>query len=88
MHTAKEAVKEWAIPHTKLKYGKCLRAGRNTATYAGNWHGEVLIHTRNDVHDLEEFLEEVSLLSMIRHENIALFMGACIDRPNLAVVTR
>ncbi|XP_072038094.1 uncharacterized protein [Amphiura filiformis] len=86
-HSAKEAVKEWAIPHENLKYGKCLRAGRNSATYSGNWHGEVLIHTRNDVHDLEEFLEEVSLLSMIRHENIALFMGACIDRPNLAVVT-
>ena len=87
VQSAKDAVKEWSIPHTDLKYGKCLRDGRNSATYRGNWHGEVLIHTRNDVDDLEEFLEEVALLSMIRHENIALFMGACVDRPNLAVVT-
>jgi len=24
---------------------------------------------------------------MIRHENISLFMGACIESPNLAVIT-
>ncbi|XP_038070910.1 kinase suppressor of Ras 1-like [Patiria miniata] len=86
-HDIREAVKEWSIPHENLKYGICLRAGRNGSTYRGNWHGEVLIHTRLHVEDVDAFLEEVSVLSMIRHENIALFMGACIDPPNLAIVT-
>ncbi|XP_022105838.1 kinase suppressor of Ras 1-like isoform X2 [Acanthaster planci] len=86
-HDIREAVKEWWIPNSDLKYGMCLRAGRNGSTYRGNWHGEVLIHTRRHVEDVDAFLEEVSVLSMIRHENIALFMGACIDPPNLAIVT-
>ncbi|XP_033633889.1 kinase suppressor of Ras 1-like isoform X1 [Asterias rubens] len=86
-HDIREAVKEWSIPHTNLKYGTCLRAGRNGSTYRGNWHGEVLIHTRCHVEDVNAFLDEVAVLSMIRHENIALFMGACLDPPNLAIVT-
>ena len=57
----------------------------------GRWHGEVMIHTYPDVlpgDGVTHFWEEVSKLSMIRHENVALFMGACIEPPHLAVITR
>lgn len=49
-----------------------------------------MIHTRrrSTKEDVEEFLKEVSVLSMIRHENVVLFMGACLEPPNLAVITR
>lgn len=49
-----------------------------------------MIHTRrrSTKKDVEEFLKEVSVLSMIRHENVVLFMGACLEPPNLAVITR
>lgn len=49
-----------------------------------------MIHTFKDVTEakLSEFWKEVSKLSMIRHENVALFMGACVELPHLAVVTR
>ena len=49
-----------------------------------------MIHTwqRSTKQDVEEFLKEVSVLSMIRHENVVLFMGACLEPPNLAVITR
>lgn len=56
--------------------------------YRGHWHGEVLIHTRTNAENLEHFLDEVAMLSMVRHENVALFMGACIDEPHLAIITR
>lgn len=48
-----------------------------------------MIHTRrrSTKEDVEEFLKEVSVLSMIRHENVVLFMGACLEPPNLAVIT-
>ena len=41
-----------------------------------------MIHTYHDLNEKEvkEFWDEVSKLSMIRHENIALFMGACIEQ--------
>jgi kinase suppressor of Ras 2 len=34
-----------------------------------------------------DFLGEVSRMSILRHENISLFMGACLEEPNLAVIT-
>jgi len=45
-----------------------------------------MIHKYSDAH-LERFLRDVHTLSKIRHENIALFMGACMEPPNLAIVT-
>ena len=58
--------------------------------FRGRWHGDIMIHTRrrSAKQDLDEFLKEVSVLSMIRHENVVLFMGACLEPPNLAVITR
>lgn len=58
--------------------------------FRGRWHGDIMIHTRQKSaeQDLDEFLKEVSVLSMIRHENVVLFMGACLEPPNLAVITR
>lgn len=36
----------------------------------------------------EQFLADVTALTKIRHENIALFMGACLEPPNLLIVSR
>ncbi|KAL3826522.1 hypothetical protein ACHAXA_004359 [Cyclostephanos tholiformis] len=36
---------------------------------------------------LEEFIAEINMLSGMRHPNICLFMGACLDPPNRAIVT-
>jgi hypothetical protein len=36
---------------------------------------------------LEEFIAEVNMLSGMRHPNICLFMGACLEPPNRAIVT-
>ncbi|XP_071965062.1 kinase suppressor of Ras 2-like isoform X2 [Antedon mediterranea] len=84
--SVREAVKEWSIPFENLKFRKRIRHGAYSNEYRGQWHGDVIIHTR-EVQTEEDFLEEISMLSKIRHENIALFMGACIDAPNFCVVT-
>ena len=61
-------------------------------TCSGYWHGNVHVRTRkaNDLQDLSVFLDEVATLTRIRHENIQLFMGMCLDMDGgtLAVVTR
>jgi len=36
---------------------------------------------------IQEFCAEVNLLSGMRHPNICLYMGACLEYPNLAIVT-
>jgi hypothetical protein len=36
---------------------------------------------------LEEFTAEINMVSGMRHPNICLFMGACLDPPNRAIVT-
>ena len=36
---------------------------------------------------LEEFAAEINLLRGMRHPNICLYMGACVDPPNRAIIT-
>lgn len=37
---------------------------------------------------MTQFRREIAQLTKIRHENIMLFMGACIEPNKLAVITR
>ncbi|GKY98514.1 hypothetical protein MPSEU_000808500 [Mayamaea pseudoterrestris] len=36
---------------------------------------------------LQEFVAEINLLKGMRHPNICLYMGACLDHPNRAIIT-
>ncbi|CAN7941140.1 unnamed protein product [Ixodes hexagonus] len=85
----KETLGEWCIPYRDLEFKERLRHGRQTDIYRGRWHGEVLIYTfrRTKEEEVSNFWEEVGKLSMIRHENIALFMGACAEPPQFAIIT-
>lgn len=56
----------------------------------GSWHGDVLIYTFpycQEEKEVEGFWDEVANLSLIRHENIMLFMGACVEPDHLSVIT-
>ncbi|GAA53796.1 kinase suppressor of Ras 1 [Clonorchis sinensis] len=55
----------------------------------GEWHGEVMVHLFDSLTREERirFWQDVMRLTMTRHENIALFMGACAEPPNFAIVT-
>lgn len=37
---------------------------------------------------LQEFKQEVTLMSKLKHPNIVQFLGACTEYPNLAIVTQ
>ena len=64
----------------------------HTHGHSGYWHGSVHVHMclAQEVQDLGCFLEEVATLTCIRHENIQLFMGVCLNMTGgtLAVVVR
>ncbi|UYV64396.1 hypothetical protein LAZ67_3000523 [Cordylochernes scorpioides] len=76
----RDSLGEWCIPYRDLEFGEALRSD----VHRGKWHGEVMIYTFRDV---EQFLDDVAQMSMIRHENLVLFMGACIEPSRLAIVT-
>lgn len=88
-HNIKDTLGEWCVPYKDLEFKERLRQGRETDIYRGRWHGEVLIYTfpHSKEKDESKFWEEVGKLSMIRHENIALFMGACAEPPQYAIIT-
>lgn len=55
--------------------------------YRGRWRGTDVAVKKLFKSDLnEEFAQEVSLMCKLRHPAVVLFMGACIDEPNLAIV--
>lgn len=66
--------------------------GRWGRVHRGRWHGEVAIRLleidANNQDHLKLFKKEVMNYRQTRHENVVLFMGACMAPPHLAIVTR
>ncbi|CAH8463837.1 unnamed protein product [Heterobilharzia americana] len=80
---------EFNIPFHDIKLVECLLKGERKAIYKGYWHGEVDVHIFENLNRAERrgFWQDVTRLMMTRHENIALFMGVCVEPPNFAIVT-
>ncbi|XP_049873654.1 kinase suppressor of Ras 2 isoform X2 [Pectinophora gossypiella] len=87
------SMKEWDIPYDELKLFEIIGHGRFGTVYRGSWHGAVavkLLHMHSlsdDAVPLETFKHEVATFRKTRHENLVLFMGACMKPPRLAIVT-
>lgn len=86
------SMREWDIPFDELKIGESIGTGRFGTVYRGYWHGDVAIKVfkmdnLNDEKALDQFRIEVSTFRKTRHENLVLFMGACMNPPRLAIVT-
>lgn len=66
--------------------------GRWGKVHKGRWHGEVAIRLLevegNNQEHLKLFKKEVMNYRQTRHENVILFMGACMVPPHLAIITR
>ncbi|RUS83373.1 hypothetical protein EGW08_008876 [Elysia chlorotica] len=86
-------MKEWDIPFDDLHVKEAIGKGRIGTVYRGQWHGDVAIKVLdtgssadNDA-QLAAFKLEIAVLRKTRHENLVLFMGACMTPPRLAIVT-
>ncbi|XP_059146950.1 kinase suppressor of Ras 2-like isoform X2 [Physella acuta] len=86
-------MKEWDIPFADLKFGGVIGKGRIGTVHKGIWHGDVAIKlldtpgSADNEAQLAAFKLELAVLRKTRHENLVLFMGACMKPPNLAIVT-
>ncbi|XP_049825863.1 kinase suppressor of Ras 2 isoform X2 [Aethina tumida] len=86
------SMREWDIPFHEVVLGNELGTGRFGTVYQGKWHGDVAVKILNmnyleDEKTLEQFKMEVATFRKTRHENLILFMGACMKPPKLAIVT-
>ncbi|XP_066551191.1 kinase suppressor of Ras 1 isoform X2 [Amia ocellicauda] len=84
-------LQEWDIPFEQLELGELIGKGRWGKVHKGRWHGEVairLLEIDGNNHDhLKLFKKEVMNYRQTRHENVVLFMGACMNPPHLAIIT-
>ncbi|XP_037329088.1 kinase suppressor of Ras 1-like isoform X2 [Pungitius pungitius] len=84
-------LQEWDIPFEQLQLGEMIGKGRWGKVHRGRWHGEVairLLEIDGNNHDhLKLFKKEVMNYRQTRHENVILFMGACMAPPHLAIIT-
>lgn len=80
------SLKEWDIPFEDINLMEKIGDGRFGTVYRAQWHGAVAIKIlKEDYLDNEAFKLEVATFKKTRHENVVLFMGACI-KPQ-AIVT-
>lgn len=91
-NSVSQGLREWHIPYDELDKGQVIGHGRFGTVYSGNWHGQVAIkelHMEhgNDQSTLEAFKKEVTTFRKTRHQNLVLFMGACMKLPRLAIIT-
>ncbi|XP_042647477.1 kinase suppressor of Ras 1 isoform X2 [Tyto alba] len=84
-------LQEWDIPFEQIELGDPIGQGRWGKVYKGKWHGEVAIRLLeidgNNQDHLKLFKKEVMNYRQTRHENVVLFMGACMNPPHLAIIT-
>uniref|UniRef100_A0A8D0C316 Kinase suppressor of ras 1 n=1 Tax=Salvator merianae TaxID=96440 RepID=A0A8D0C316_SALMN len=84
-------LQEWDIPFEQIELGDPIGQGRWGKVYRGRWHGEVAIRLLeidgNNQDHLKLFKKEVMNYRQTRHENVVLFMGACMNPPHLAIIT-
>uniref|UniRef100_A0A452U4X0 non-specific serine/threonine protein kinase n=1 Tax=Ursus maritimus TaxID=29073 RepID=A0A452U4X0_URSMA len=84
-------LQEWDIPFEQLEIDELIGRGRFGQVYHGRWHGEVAIRLidieRDNEEQLKAFKREVMAYRQTRHENVVLFMGACMSPPHLAIIT-
>ncbi|KAL8460669.1 hypothetical protein ACS0TY_031475 [Phlomoides rotata] len=83
---------EWNIDFSEITIGSRVGIGFFGEVFRGSWNGlevgiKVFLEQDPTVENIEDFCNEISILSRIRHPNVILFLGACTEPPRLSLVT-
>ncbi|XP_059659768.1 serine/threonine-protein kinase EDR1-like isoform X2 [Cornus florida] len=83
---------EWNIDFSELTVGARVGIGFFGEVFRGIWNGtdvaiKVFLEQDLTVENMEDFCNEISILSRLRHPNVILFLGACTKPPRLSMVT-
>ncbi|XAR50793.1 Non-specific serine/threonine protein kinase [Bertholletia excelsa] len=83
---------EWNIDYSELTVGTRVGIGFFGEVFRGIWNGtdvaiKVFLEQDLTAENMEDFCNEISILSRLRHPNVILFLGACTKPPRLSMVT-
>ncbi|KAL1555678.1 mitogen-activated protein kinase kinase kinase [Salvia divinorum] len=83
---------EWNIDFSELTVGTRVGIGFFGEVFRGVWNGtevaiKVFLEQDLTAENMEDFCNEISILSRLRHPNVILFLGACMKPPRLSLVT-
>ncbi|KAM7276654.1 hypothetical protein ACFE04_018520 [Oxalis oulophora] len=83
---------EWNIDSSELTVGTRVGIGFFGEVFRGLWNGtdvaiKVFLEQELTVETIEDFCNEISILSRLRHPNVILFLGACTKPPRLSMIT-
>jgi serine/threonine protein kinase len=81
-----------SIDYDELEIGEVLGEGAFSMVYRGVYNGNAvgikkLKYQYLDNNSLDEFKKEIGLLNQLRHKNVVGYIGACMQVPNLSLVT-
>ncbi|XP_019423487.1 PREDICTED: serine/threonine-protein kinase EDR1-like isoform X1 [Lupinus angustifolius] len=82
----------WNIDFSELTVGTRVGIGFFGEVFRGIWNGtevaiKVFLEQDLTSENMEDFCNEISILSRLRHPNVILFLGACTKPPRLSMVT-
>ncbi len=82
----------WIIDFSEIQLGKQIGMGSYGVVYRGKWKGvdiavKRFIKQKLDESSMLEIRAEMAFLSELHHPNIVMFIGACVRRPNLCIMT-
>ncbi|BCS82726.1 putative serine/threonine-protein kinase [Cotonvirus japonicus] len=82
----------WIINYNEIQIGKQIGAGSYGVVSYGVWKNvsvavKKISKQMLDEKHMLEFRLEIAVLSELQHPNIILFIGACIQKPNICIVT-
>tara|TARA_B000000477_G_scaffold93550_1_gene80570 strand:- start:1677 stop:2636 length:960 start_codon:yes stop_codon:yes gene_type:complete len=71
----------WELKHSEINIGNIIGSGSNGVVYRAEWRGltcavKCLKHENNN-HEYSDFINEIEVISHLRHPNLILFLGAC-----------
>ncbi|KAJ8499223.1 hypothetical protein OPV22_009775 [Ensete ventricosum] len=83
---------EWNINFSELTVGTRVGIGFFGEVFRGIWNGtdvaiKVFLEQDLTTENMEDFCNEIYILSRLRHPNVILFLGACMKPPHLSMVT-
>ncbi|KAL5725613.1 mitogen-activated protein kinase kinase kinase [Ranunculus cassubicifolius] len=83
---------EWNIDFSELTVGTRVGIGFFGEVFRGIWNGtdvaiKIFLEQDLTTENMEDFCNEISILSRLRHPNVILFLGACTKPPHLSMVT-
>lgn len=81
----------WTVDYAEIGIGPQIGSGGFGIVYKGTWRGiDVAVKClKGEVleDELSVFLHEVNVMSRLRHQNILLFVGACLEGPQVCFLT-